>query len=295
MDISGFDWALVRSFLAVIDSGSLLGAARQLRKHQPTVSRQVAQLESQLGVPLFERTGRGLVPTSAGLRIVDAARAMAAAAASVRTAVERTNTAVQGTIRISCSQVVATYLMPPLLIRFRRQHPDLQVDLVSSNAVSNLLRREADLALRLVRPTQSSLTARRIGEMSFGAFASRNYLKRHPAPTRTGQLLTHELVGLDSDESQIQALRAAGVEATREHFSLRTDDQVAAIEMVRQGAGIGFLPHGVARNCAELVPVLESMVSPKLPMWLVVHREIQGSARVRAAFDFLAGHFPKSS
>lgn len=288
MDNTRFDWSLLRSFLAVIDAGSLLGAARQLGSHQPTLSRHVAELESQLGVPLFERTGRGLVPTAAGRGMVDAARELADAAAKVRLAVDGLRAVVVGSVRLSCSQVVATYLMPRILVALRRQYPDVQFELVASNAQSNLLRREADIAVRLVRPRQSSLMARKLGELSIGAYASKAYLRRHAPPARAIDLLQHELVGLDTDDVQVLALQAAGVAATREHFAYRCDDQVTGIELVRQGAGIGFVPHCVASGMADLVPVLERLPATRLPVWLVVHREIQGSARVRAVFDGVA-------
>jgi DNA-binding transcriptional LysR family regulator len=292
MDATRYDWTLLRSFLAVVDAGSLLGAARRLGTHQPTLSRQVAELESQLGLPLFERTGRGLVPTAAGRGIVDAAREVADAAAKVRLAVDGTRLQAQGSVRLSCSQVLATHLMPKVLVALRRQHPAIHIDLAASNAVSNLLRREADMALRLVRPSQSSLLARKLGDLAMGAYASSAYLKRRPAPTRAADLLKHELVGLDTNEVLVQALQAAGVAVTREHFALRCDDQVVGIELVRQGGGIGFLPRCVAQGMAGLVPVLERLQAPRLPVWLVVHREIQGSATVRAVFDALAEQLP---
>ena len=169
----GFDWSLVRSFLAALDQGSLLGAARQLHMSQPTVGRHVAELESQLGVVLFERTGRGLVPTASALQLTQAARGMEAGALQLARTLSGAQSQSAGTVRVTASVPVAVQLLPPVLADMRRALPDIQIELVASNHVSNLLRREADIAVRMVRPEQSSLIARKIGDVRLGAYASR--------------------------------------------------------------------------------------------------------------------------
>lgn len=293
MDPRRLDWTLLRSFLAVIDSGSLLGAARRLGSHQPTLSRQIAELEAQLGVPLFERTGRGLVPTAAATAIVDAAREVAEAVARIGTTLAGASAVTAGSVRLSCSQVAASHLMPHLLTSLRQRHPQIQIDLSASNTVSNLLRREADIALRHLRPSQGSLLARKLTEMPMGAYAAPAYLAGRATLTQMGDLLQHDLVGLDADDTLIRGLQEAGLPVTRESFAIRCDDQVAGIALIRAGAGIGFLPHYVARQIGGLAPVLEHLPMPRLPVWLVVHREIQGSAVVRAVFDHLATEVPR--
>ena len=184
------DWALVRSFLAVMDAGSVSAAARATQGHQPTLSRHLTELEGQLGVALFERTGRGVRPTAAGLEVLPAARQMQAAAEALARSVTRGREATRGTVRITVSQVVATWLLPPLVAEFHRAEPEIAIEIVSSNAVQNLLRREADIAVRMVRPDQGSLIARKVGEVALGAWASADYLAamgtpRTPATWRT--------------------------------------------------------------------------------------------------------------
>jgi DNA-binding transcriptional LysR family regulator len=169
--IEAFDWRLVRSFLAVLDAGSLMGAARTLQARQPTLSRHVAELESQLGAPLFERTGRGVLPTAMALAIADAARQMEAGARSLSQALAGRREVRTGTVKITTSMVAATYLLPPLLTRLHIEEPGIQLELVASNQISNLLRREADIAVRMVRPTQGSLVARKLGSVGIGAYA----------------------------------------------------------------------------------------------------------------------------
>jgi DNA-binding transcriptional LysR family regulator len=292
MDIEKLDWTLLRSFLAVIDQGSLLAAARHLGTYQPTLSRQIGELESQLGMPLFERTGRGLAATAAGLAIVDAARRMAAAAADVQQALRGTRTSNIGRVRVSASQVVANFLMPSFIAAFRVRNPGIEIDLVSSNAVSNLLRREADIAIRMARPTQSSLIARRLGECPLGAFAAQAYLQRRGVPRRLSDLAKHDLLGLDRDDDLLRGLQRAGVMLSREAFSVRTDDQVAYARLVEEGAGIGFLAEFTARRLPAVQAVLPRLATASMPLWLVVHREIRGSALIRAVYDALADDLP---
>ena len=182
-----FDWALVRSFLAVLDAGSLMGAARRLGAQQPTLSRHVAELEAQLGAPLFERTGRGVTPTAAALAIADAARQMEAGADALARALAGRRDAATGTVRITTSQVAASCLLPPVLAALQQAEPGIQVELVASNQLSNLLRREADIAVRMVRPAQGSLVARKLGELPIVAAAHQQLpgARRHAAQAGT--------------------------------------------------------------------------------------------------------------
>ena len=287
---AGFDWALVRSFLAALEHGSLLAGARALGLSQPTLGRHIAELEAQLGVVLFERTGRGLLPTEAALGMVDSARAMEAGALQLARRVSGAQSELQGTVRISASQPVACVLLPPVLARMRQTLPEVQVELVSSDAVANLLRREADIALRMVAPTQSSLIARRIGKVRVGAYAHRDYLRRRGTPRTPADLLHHDLVGEDRADALMKGFAAAGTPVRREQFALRTDDRIAYWAAVRAGLGIGFLTETLAKADPELVPVLPALRIAPLPLWLVVHREIRTNRRVRAVFEYLGRH-----
>lgn len=283
-----FDWSLIPSFLAVLDAGSLMGAARALEAQQPTLSRHIAQLEAQLGVALFERTGRGVQPTAAALALAEAARQMATGAEQLGQQLMRRSQSSQGKVRISASQVAACSLLPPLLAALQAEEPGIQIELVATNEVSNLLRREADIALRMVRPQQASLVARKLGDLSIQACAHRDYLARAGTPRRMEELARHSLIGYDQNDAILQGFAAAGLPLTREHFGLRTDDQVAYAQLVQAGAGIGFLAHFMVRDTPGLVPLLPELATPKLPVWLVVHREIRGNPVVRRVFDFLA-------
>ncbi|MBK9573293.1 MAG: LysR family transcriptional regulator [Rhodoferax sp.] len=288
-----FDWRLVRSFLAALDQGSLLGAARVLRASQPTVGRHIAELESQLGVVLFERTGRGLVPTATALKLADAARGMEAGALQLAQTLSGAQTQASGTVRITASVPVAVQLMPPLLAAMRQTLPDIQIELVSSNQVSNLLRREADIAVRMVRPDQSSLVAKKIGQVGLGAYAHRSYLARRGTPRQPTDLLQHELIGSDADPAILHGFQAMGYPVTRESFAFRSDDFIVQWQAVRAGLGVGFCADYMARTEPDVIRVLPGLLKiPALPVWLTVHREIRTNRRIRAVYDFLAEALP---
>lgn len=289
----GFDWSLIRSFLAALDHGSLLSASRVLRSSQPTVGRHIVELESQLGVVLFERTGRGLVPTATALQLAASARDMEAGAHQLARTLAGAQTKTTGTVRLTASVPVAVQLLPPVLACMRLALPGIQIELVSSNQVSNLLRREADIAVRMMRPDQSSLVAKKIGDVALGAYAHRSYLARRGPVRKAQDMLHHDLIGSDLDTSILQGFQAMGFPVTREAFVLRSDDFIVQWRAVQAGLGIGFSASYMAYNEPEIVQVLPGVLKiAPLPMWLVVHREIRTNRRIRAVYDFLADALP---
>jgi DNA-binding transcriptional LysR family regulator len=286
------DWTLVRSFLAVVDAGSVSAAARVVRMNQPTLSRHVAEFEAQLGVPLFERTGRGVQPTAAGHAVLPAARQMQQAAEALSRAAASGREATRGTVRLTASQVVSVWLLPPLVAEFQRAEPDIAIELVSSNDLQNLLRREADIALRMVRPEQGSLVARKLADVGIGAYAHEDYLARAGTPATPAELAGHRLVGYDRDPAILRGFASMGLPLTPQHFAARTDDQVANGQLVAAGAGIGFATHYCAVQWPGVRRVLPELPIPAIPCWLAVHRELRGNGVVRRLFDFLAVAVP---
>jgi DNA-binding transcriptional LysR family regulator len=289
---SSFDWTLVRSFLAALEHGSLLGAARALKSSQPTIGRHIAELESQLGVALFERTGRGLKPLAMALKLADSARAMEAGAHQLQRHVSSLSEEISGTVRITASQTMACVVLPPLISRLKQKLPGIQIELVSSNAVSNLLRREADIAVRMVRPDQTSLVAKRIGKVTIGVYAHRDYLQRAGIPREPVELLEHALIGGDKNDDILRGFAAMGQPVTHENFSFRSDDLMANWYAVRSGVGIGFVSDFLARTDTEVVALVPMLKIPPLPVWLAVHREIRTNKRIRAVYDFLGDTIP---
>ena len=291
---NGFDWGLIRSFLAALEAGTLLGAARKLNTSQPTLGRHIAELESQLGMVLFERTGRGLIATASARQLAEAARTMESGALQLARSVSGAQTQVTGTVRLTASQPVACLLLPPVLAAMREALPDIQVELEASNTVSNLLRREADIALRMVRPTQTSLIARKIGQVRVGAYASRDYLARRGVPARPQDLLQHDMIGYDKGEDILRGFQANFFPITREAFALRSDDLIVQWQAVRAGLGVGFLADYMVQGDDQVQRILPALPLPGLAMWLTVHREIRTSQRIRAVYDFLAQSLPSA-
>jgi DNA-binding transcriptional LysR family regulator len=289
MNKSNFNWALIQSFLAAMEHGSLMGAARATGVSQPTLGRHIAELESQLNLLLFERTGRGLQATSHAVALAESARAMYAGAADFSRLALGAGQSVQGSVRLSASQTMAFHLLPPILARMRQALPQVSVELVVSNSVSNLLLREADIALRMVRPEQSSLVAQQIGQVRVRAFASRDYLQRRGKPELPEDLVQHDLIAGDTNTEIQQGFEAMGYPANALRFGLRTDDMNVQWAAVRAGLGICFTGEYPLESDPTIAAVLPMIALPVLPVWLTVHRELRTSARIRAVYDFLAG------
>lgn len=281
------DWDAVRLFLAIARAGSLTAASGSTGLSQPTLGRRLDDLERRLGVVLLIRGRGGVVATEAGTSLLERAEAMEREAnAFVRVATGRQDDPA-GDVRVTASRVVATHLLPPIIAALARSDPAIRIDIVASDEALNLLRRDADVAVRMVRPTQPELIARRIGELTLGAFAAPAYLERHGLPEAdVDDLLTHRLVGYDRSTLILDGLRAAGITASRESFAVRTDDQIAYARMISAGAGIGFLPRVVGREL-RLVEVPLPIDITSLPVWLAAHRDVRTNAAVRRVTEAL--------
>jgi len=277
------DWALLRVFLAVAESRSLSRAAVDLGSSQPTLSRQMSELETQVGHALFERTRRGVCLTEAGEALRLPAQRMREHAREWSLAAAGRATTLDGTVRITASDVVSAYLLPAVLRDLREAHPEIQIELVPSDKLENLLEHEADIALRMVRPTQTALVARKVADLSMHAYAHRDYLKAHGKPTMA-DLHEHQWVGFDRSDQMIRGFRAAGHVVTREFFGFRCDNQIVAWQAVCAGVGLGIGLDRVARQVPELVRVLPDIKVPALPMWITAHRELRVTPRHKLIF-----------
>ena len=282
------DWHLFRAFLAVVREGSLSGAARVLGTTQPTMGRQVAALEASLGVKLFTRSLDGLSPTEAGLRLIPSAEAMAAAVEAARRSATGKVDEDRGTVRITASEVIGGEVLPSILADFHGRHPQISVELALSNRNEDLLRGDADIAVRMVRPTQGALVAKRIGRIDIGLYGHRRYLKGHPMPRRLEDLRQHALIGFDRDQAYARLLERMGVPLTRDSFAFRSDSDLAQLAALRAGLGIGASQIGLARRNKNLVPVLHAELIFPMEVWLVMHRDLRSSRRIRLTFDHLA-------
>lgn len=281
------DWTLLQSFLAVVEAGSLSGAARATRQSQPTLGRHIRHLESQLGITLFRRIPRGLEPTEAALPLVDAARAMAQNAAKLIRMAEGRQEGLRGTVRITASRTLSHHILPPVLARLRLAEPLIQIELVPSDTSENLLFREADIALRMYRPEQLDIIARHITDLPIALYAARRYLDRAGRPQTLDDLMTHAFVGYDRDDRILRMMRAMGFPVTRDFFALRCDDQTVHWELVRAGCGISGAQTQVGDGDPLLERVMPGVDLPPLPLWLAAPQALRTNPRIRRVWDFL--------
>jgi DNA-binding transcriptional LysR family regulator len=284
---SDLGWELYRSFLSVLKEGSLSGAARALGVAQPTVGRHVAALEKSLRLVLFTRSQTGLMPTEAALSLRSFAESMQSTAAALERAAASQGDGVRGTVRVTASDVIGVEVLPPIVAALRDSHPDLAVEILLSNRVQDLLRREADIAVRMVRPRQELLVARRIGQIEVGLHAHQRYLARHGTPRSLADLATHALIGYDQATEFVRNASKALAGWRREAFAIRTDSDLAQLALIRSGAGIGACQAPLARRDDALVRILPKQFSLPLETWVTMHEDLRDSPRCRVTFDAL--------
>lgn len=281
------DWSLWRSFAAVVETGSLSAAARELGLSQPTLGRHVEALEQSLGVVLFERTLTGFKPTETALRLYEPVGGAQRALAEAALMAEGAQPGLNGTVRITASEVVSHFVLPQLLVPIRAQFPDIAIEIVPTDSAENLLLREADIAIRMFRPTQLELVTRKLGELPIVCCAHESYLARRGTPQTTEELYGHDLIGLDRSDLLIRAASGMGFALTRDDFRLRTDDQPLAWQLARAGLGIAFAQQGLVETTPGMRALLPQLQIPALEVWLTTHRELFTSRRIRAIYDAL--------
>ena len=288
------DWNLIRGFVAVVEHGSLTRAAEQLGLSQPTLSRQIAELENTIGNALFERVARGLKLTNAGENLVDPARHMMTAARALSMVAAKQDHALSGTVRVTASEMVSAFALPSIIEKLAVAYPDIEIEVVASNQISNLLEREADIAIRMIRPTQSSLITRHISDWQMGMYAHKSYLERMAdkasirATNDVQELSRHRWIGYDQSDQLIAGFRSAGISIDRRFFAFRSDNHLVNWQALLNGVGIGVSMQWLAKKHPELIPVMSAQALPKLPVWLTTHRELKSNKKIRAVFDLLA-------
>lgn len=284
---NSLDWSLLRSVLAVAQTGSLSAAARVLNLSQPTIGRHIQTAEEQLRIALFDRHAKGLALTDAGADLMPYLQAMEQASHQLALAASGQQEALTGTVRLTASEFVAHYVLPPILAELRVKGPGIQIELVASDQTDNLLFREADIAVRMFRPNQLDLTTLHLGNVSFGVFAATSYLDRRGTPQTPEDLLHHDLIGLDRDETILRAMQEGGLPVTRDHFTTRTDHPTAYWQLLRAGCGIGFSQTGIAQADASVKQVLEDLPIAQLELWLTAPIKTRHTPRLSKVWDHL--------
>ena len=286
--MNNLDWNQLKAFLETAETGSLSAAARKLGLTQPTLSRQVAAIEQRMGVTLFERVGKAMALTPTGLDLLEHARVMGAAAEALSLAATGRSQAVDGVVSVSASDAVAAYLLPPLVRALHEQEPGIAIEVISSNALSDLLRREADIAIRHVKPEQPELIARLVREATASFYASEDWVKVHGHPRSAEEAALLPFVGTDRSGQFLAYLKQHGLPLTEANFSCYADHSVAHWALVQQGMGISAMMDDMARDAPGIVRVLDDVPPVRFPIWLVTHRELRTSRRIRVVFEALA-------
>jgi DNA-binding transcriptional LysR family regulator len=288
MTMLSLDWDHYRTFLAILQEGSQSGAARALGLTQPTVSRHLDALELAAGKPLFLRSYQGLLPTETALSMRSYAETMAASAAALARAASGDSASPEGTVRISVSEVIGLEVLPPILAELQERYPRLTIELSLSDAVEDLLKQQADIAVRMVEPTQGALVSRKIGGIPIGVFAHRRYLERHGWPETLEDLSGHRLIGFDRQLVYVREAMKAYPAMAQVHFHFRSDSNVAQLAMIRAGGGIGMCQVGLAARDPDLIQLLAGQFDMQLMTFLVMHENLKMVPRCRVAFDALA-------
>lgn len=283
-----FDWNQARSLLAVAKEGSLSAAAAALGVTQPTITRQIAALEADLGITLFERTGRSVALTPAGLNLLDHVRTMAEGANMISLAASGQSQTIEGQVRITATEMTAAYRLPPMLDRLKATAPNLEIDIAADNNIRDLLLREADIAIRHVRPEQPDLIAKLVCEDPTRFYAVGKYIDRFGDPKLGGDLSQHQFVSFGDFERVMGYLRPIGLDLSKKNFRYVSESQIVEFEMARNGHGIAIMSDRIAARFPEFEPVLTDVAPFSIPFWLVAHRELHTSRRIRLVFDLLA-------
>ncbi|WP_311135499.1 LysR family transcriptional regulator [Yoonia tamlensis] len=278
----------MRAFLATAQEGSLSAAARALGSTQPTIGRQVAALEAELGVMLFERVGKTLVITNSGQDLLEHVQVMGDAASRISMVATSQSQSVSGRVSVTASDLFAAAYLPQILKTLRRTAPGLEIDIIASNHIEDLTRRDADIAVRNVRPTQPDLIARLIGHHKAGLFAAKSYLDERGRPQALGNLAGHDFIGVGDREELVTYLQMQGIHLTPSQIRYTADNGVVMWELMRAGLGITTMPNGIWPSVTDVEHILPDMEPLRFPMWLATHRELHTSRRIRIVYDALA-------
>jgi DNA-binding transcriptional LysR family regulator len=281
------NWEWYRSFLQVIEDGSLSAAGRSLGLAQPTVGRHIESLEAALGLKLFTRTFEGFSPTDAANELKPYAVGLATTAAALRRVASGHGSGVRGTVRVTASEVICVEVLPPILAELRTEYPELAIELALSNKVDDLLLREADIAVRMFRPTQDALIAKRVGGIEVGLHAHESYLAQHGVPMSINELFRHTLIGFDEENAFVRSVQPEIKDFTRNTFAFRSNSDLAQLSAIRAGFGVGACQSRLAARDTRLVRLLPKEFSLTMDTWVAMHEDLRGSARCAVTFAAL--------
>ena len=282
-----FDWNQLRAFLAAAEEGSFSAAARVLYTTQPTISRQVSALERSLNITLVEGNVKGITLTTAGRELLDHARLMGEAATLISMTAVRQSQDISGEVVVAATDLMSAAILPGILSPLRETAPGITIRIKESNDILNLLQREADISIRHSRPREPELIARHVGDLRANLYASKSYLDRRGRPRTLPDVADHTFIGVPDPERLIAAFHNVGIPLRAESFAIQPDSSMVVWEMVKAGHGVSMLPEVLGEMEPGVEKVHSDVSSFEFPVWLVTHKELQTSPRIRNVFDFL--------
>lgn len=290
LEHTSIDWALLRSFVAVMRHGSLSAAGIAIGQTQPTIGRHIRSLEEIIGEPLFSRRSNSLTPTDRALALFERAGQMEEAAFAVEREIAggRAGAAISGAVRLSVPEVFGSHLLPPILARFQSAFPGVAIELIATNSSNDLLRREADIAVRLYRPRQPDLIMAMTGKVYVGLYAAPDYLKRNGPIAKMMDFARHRLIGEDQGDRLLKAMQDFGLPVKRSDFVFRSDSILAQIAATEAGIGLGA-GMTLAFELAKVERVLPEAINIPFDVHVVAHADLHRSRLMRALFDHLVG------
>ncbi len=291
-----FDWNHARAFLVTAEEGTLSAAAKALGVTQPTLSRQVAALEAEMGITLFERVAQRLVLTDSGVELLEHARSMSTAAQQFSLTAAGQSQQIEGSVTISVGELDAVFRLPKIIGKLRKEAPGIEIEVVVTNETSDLKRREADIAIRSFRPTQGDLIAKKLGEETIWLYGTQDYLAHIPPLSDPSDISDIQIIGFNQGSAVSDVLNQQGWTLSDRNFRLITSFQMLQLQLCKEGLGVIFFPEDLANKEPKLVRAFEHMgPAIQLPIWLVCHQELHTSLRVRRVFDFIADELSQSS
>jgi len=282
------DWDDLQTFQAIARHGSLSAAARALGVRQSTMGRRLAALERRFGHQLLQRTPHGFLPTQAGEAILGHVERIEHETLAIGRTLTGQDSRLAGTIRLTAVETLAVEVLTPLLGTFAARHPGIEVELLADFRSLSLTRREADLAVRLARPTREDLAARKVGDITFGFYAAAIYLERHGMPDFSAGAAGHRIILNPEDlMPATPEVRQLAALAGRAQVALRSASRYAQRAACQAGMGIACLADYLADG-AGLVPVAAPVMPAGREIWLAVHADMRHMPRIRALSDHLA-------
>ncbi len=281
------DWDDLRFFLAITRHGKLSTAARELNVSQPTVGRRLASLEASLGVRLLNRTPEGYVLTPAGQDVRGKAERLEGEARALERTVGGRDTRLSGLVRVTCAETMAAHVLAPCFAVLQRRHADIMVRLIPHPKNLSLSMREADLSVRLARPSQHDLVVRRLGSVAFGLYASADYLERRGGPDFEDGCPGHDIVGQLNDVGNAPQFGWLAEVTRRGRISFQTSSHEAAVGATVHGAGLACLARFRADREEGLMRLFPPVAAPVEPIWLAVHKDSRDTPRIRAVMTHI--------